>query len=38
MIQKKLESSIGAIVDDRIIYADEYLTSDKADAYVMKKV
>lgn len=34
----KMESKIGSIVDDRIIYADEYLTSDKADAYIMKNV
>lgn len=35
---QKKESSIGSIVDDRIIYAEEYLTSDKADAYIMKNV
>lgn len=34
----KMESRIGSIVDDRIIYADEYLTSDKADVYIMKNV
>lgn len=34
----KMESSIGSIVDDRIIYANEYLTSDKADVYIMKNV
>lgn len=36
--ENKMESSIGSIVDDRIIYANEYLTSDKADVYIMKNV
>ena len=31
------EKCLGAILDSRIIYADEYLTSDKADAYILKK-
>jgi hypothetical protein len=32
------EKCLGAILDSRIIYADEYLTSDKADAYILKNV
>lgn len=36
--ETKMESRIGSIVDDRIIYANEYLTSDKADVYIMKNV
>lgn len=36
--ENEMESSIGSIVDDRIIYANEYLTSDKADVYIMKNV
>ena len=35
---EKDEKYLGSIVDDRIIYADEYLTSDKADAYILKNV
>lgn len=32
------EKCLGAILDSRIIYADEYLNSDKADAYILKNV
>lgn len=37
MLLKK-EKHLGAILDSRIIYADEYLNSDKADAYILKNV
>lgn len=37
-VAEKKEKYLGAILDSRIIYADEYLTSDKADAYILKNV
>lgn len=36
--ENEMESIIGSIIDDRIIHAEEYLTSDKADAYILKNV
>ena len=32
------EKYFGTVMDNRIIYANEYLTSDKADAYILKNV
>lgn len=37
-VAEKKEKHLGAILDSRIIYADEYLNSDKADAYILKNV